>query len=167
MSPPVKSSSLSPVKTVVIKEEFSKDHVTHPPVSPVKTSDLQNNLLSSVKVSTSSHNSFLTSNLSPVKRSESQGYYPSGSKTSPAKDWSRYEVKPEPPPTLLPTVFPTFDSPSSSPRSFSNMSSSLAGISSIIQTGSKPTAVVPPSSRPKLKMPVLPKPVPAAIGKST
>jgi len=152
----VKTSSLSPVKTVVTKEEFPKDHSTHPPVSPVKTSDLKLNLHSPVKVSTSSHSSYLASTVS-------QGYYTSGAKTSPAKDWSRYETKPEPTPTLLPTVFPTFDSPSSSPRSFSNMST-LAGISSIIQTGSKPTAVVPPSSRPKLKMPVLPKPVPAAIG---
>ena len=112
-----------------------------------------------------------TINVPPVKRGESQGsqgYYTSSSKSSPPK------VKAETPSmapktaeapcaTLLPSVFPTFDSPSSSPgRSLSSLS--LPGIASILQSASKPTAVVPPSTRPKLKMPALPKPVPAAIG---
>merc|ERR1719350_1742604 len=54
--------------------------------------------------------------------------------------------------TLLPTNFPTFDSTAS-------LISSLASLQSL---SSKPTAVVSPS-RPRLPMPILPKPVPAAI----
>ena len=75
---------------------------------------------------------------------------------------------------MLPSVFPTFDAPASAVRSLpspdrpilSLTSMSVSGIASILQSASKPTAVVPPSSRTKLKMsmPILPKPVPAALG---
>jgi len=102
--------------------------------------------------------------VSPVKRSEavSQGYY-----TSPVK------VKLESKPTMLPSVFPTFDSPVSSVSTVSPdrpilslTSMSVSGIASILQSASKPTAVVQPSSRNKHKMlmPILPRPVPAALG---
>ena len=112
-----------------------------------------------------------TINVPPVKRGESQGsqgYYTSSSKSSPPKMKAETpstapKTAEAPCATLLPSVFPTFDSPSSSPgRSLSSLS--LPGIASILQSASKPTAVVPPSTRPKLKMPALPKPVPAAIG---
>merc|ERR1711936_1305873 len=82
-------------------------------------------------------------------------------------------------PTFLPTNFPTFDSPSSSPRSLSGLSSASginygsslssfnpsyspqpAMVGNIKHSAIKPTAVVSPS-RPR--MPILPKPVPAAI----
>ena len=129
----------------------------------------EKNHVSNVLSKLSSEKNLVSNRLSPVKRSESQGYYTSSSKTSPSKDlskdlWMKHEVTEAKTPTLLPSVFPTFDSPSASSSSTSNSFSnlSLSGISSIIQ-GSKPTAVVPPSSRPK--MPVLPKPVPAALGK--
>ena len=56
-------------------------------------------------------------------------------------------------PTLLPTVFPTFDCPHSSQGE---------KWTAILHSGSKPTAVVPPSAR--AKMPALPKPVPASLG---
>ena len=102
---------------------------------------------------------YLPSPLSPVKRVEAQaqGYYTS----SPSKTES---FQPKSTPTLLPAVFPTFDSPTSSQRSLSLSSSSSQSDkwTSIIHSGSKPTAVVPPSSR--SKMPALPKPVPAALG---
>ena len=124
--------------------------------------------------------------VSPVKRTEvTQGYY-----TSPVKVRSfdtymatylhdllcqvKQEVKLDTKPTMLPSVFPTFDAPASAVRSLSSpdrpilslTSMSVSGIASILQSASKPTAVVPPSSRTKLKMsmPILPKPVPAAIG---
>jgi len=57
--------------------------------------------------------------------------------------------------TLLPTNFPTFESTAS-------LISSLTSLQSL---PSKPTAVVSPS-RPRLPMPILPKPVPAAITSS-
>jgi len=57
--------------------------------------------------------------------------------------------------TLLPSNFPTFDSTAS-------LISSLTSLQSL---PSKPTAVVSPS-RPRLPMPILPKPVPAAITSS-
>jgi len=85
-------------------------------------------------------------------------------------------------PTFLPTNFPTFDSPSSSPRSLSGLSSASginygsslssfnpsyspqpAMVGNIKHSAIKPTAVVSPS-RPR--MPILPKPVPAAIAAS-
>ena len=135
----------------------------------------------------------------PIKRSESQGYYTSTRSTglpdSSKSNWVKLgtheltdiestdvESEEDNPgankgqlPTFLPTNFPTFDSPCSSPRSLSglNYGSSLGtfnssynpqpmGLSSIKHSGIKPTAVVSPS-RPR--MPVLPKPVPAAFGK--
>ena len=81
----------------------------------------------------------LPSCVSPVK---AQGYYTSSTSSRST-------------PTLLPTVFPTFDS---------GHSSQGDKWPSIIHSGSKPTAVVPPSAR--SKMPALPKPVPAALGES-
>eukprot|EP00092_Neocalanus_flemingeri_P029854 GFUD01032412.1.p1 GENE.GFUD01032412.1~~GFUD01032412.1.p1 ORF type:complete len:1599 (+),score=470.99 GFUD01032412.1:1027-5823(+) len=146
----------------------------------------------------------------PIKRSESQGYYTSNRATglpdSSKSNWVKLETsrgnheltdiestdvesEEDNPaatkgqqPTFLPTNFPTFDSPGSSPRNQSGLStaSSLSygssfgsfsssynpqtlGVSSIKHSGIKPTAVVSPS-RPR--MPVLPKPVPAAFAAS-
>lgn len=146
----------------------------------------------------------------PIKRSESQGYYTSNRTTglpdSSKPNWVKLdttrgnheltdiestdvESEDDNPgnskgqlPTFLPTNFPTFDSPCSSPRSLSGLSSASginygsslssfnssynpqpSGVSNIKHSGIKPTAVVSPS-RPR--MPVLPKPVPAAFAAS-
>jgi len=146
----------------------------------------------------------------PIKRSESQGYYTSnrakGLPDVSKANWVKLDTGRGPPeltdiestdveseednpvsskdqlPTFLPTNFPTFDSPCSSPRSLSGLSSASAinygsslsgfssgynpqpmGVSNIKHSGIKPTAVVSPS-RPR--MPVLPKPVPAAFASS-
>jgi len=139
----------------------------------------------------------------PIKRSETHGYYTSSRSTGNyCSNQSKYlkmenkslneltdiestdveseddnlgNVKSKNPfPTLLPTNFPTFDSPSSSPlntmslcdnKIIPSQSQSIpqlqaTGVMNFKQTGIKPTAVVSPS-RPR--MPILPKPVPAAI----
>merc|ERR1719266_1000833 len=73
--------------------------------------------------------------------------------------------------TLLPTNFTTFDASTTSMSTnfptFDATSTSLllSSLSSLQSLPSKPTAVVSPS-RPRLPMPFLPKPVPAAISSS-
>merc|ERR1719410_2970992 len=181
---PMKTIGLvSPKKQKDISPNKYNDHNGHPnavseapsstaslpaPVPASTDPGLRLTSVATYKPRDSAHSSI---NVPPVKRGESQGsqgYYTSSSKSSPPKMKAETpstapKTAEAPCATLLPSVFPTFDSPSSSPgRSLPSLS--LPGIASILQSASKPTAVVPPSTRPKLKMPALPKPVPAAIG---
>jgi len=180
------------------------------PVPVPASSELQSTLttISAYLNTTTSHPTQAV--VEPIKRSESQGYYTSNRTTglpdSSKPNWVKIETarvnheltdiestdveseddNPGNPkgqlPTFLPTNFPTFDSPCSSPRSHSGLSSASgmnygsslssfncsynpqpSGVSSIKHSGIKPTAVVSPS-RPR--MPVLPRPVPAAFASS-
>jgi len=174
---------------------YSSSSVRSLPVPVPASSELQSTLttISAYLNTTTLHPTQAV--VEPIKRSESQGYYTSNRATTTAgkinpelTDIESTDVESEEDnaghpkghlTTFLPTNFPTFDSPSSSPRSLSGLSSasginygsSLSSfnhsyspqpgmVGNIKHSAIKPTAVVSPS-RPR--MPILPKPVPAAI----
>merc|ERR1719494_1383177 len=145
------SSSSSP-------KEDRRQHVsmvTSQPLSPEAARGLSLTLEMSPKLQAS-----LTSALSSIAANQATGYYTSNAACSESSrsrsedvEYSKEDVEKQAL-TLLPSNFPTFDA-----------TSTYSLLHSLQSLSSKPTAVVSPS-RPRLPMPLLPKPVPAAINSS-
>merc|ERR1719494_1408148 len=145
------SSSSSP-------KEDRRQHVgmvSSRPLSPEAARGLSLTLEMSPKLQAS-----LTSALSSIAANQATGYYTSNAACSESSrsrsedvEYSKEDVEKQAL-TLLPSNFPTFDA-----------TSTYSLLHSLQSLSSKPTAVVSPS-RPRLPMPLLPKPVPAAINSS-
>jgi len=129
--------------------------VSSQPLSPEAARGLSLTLEMSPKLQAS-----LTSALSSIAANQATGYYTSNAASSePSRsrsedvEYGKEDVEKQAL-TLLPSNFPTFDA-----------TSTYSLLHSLQSLSSKPTAVVSPS-RPRLPMPLLPKPVPAAINSS-